>query len=432
MRLLPVLLLLTAFIPSAHSQPAVHPPGPFAPSVYKARRAKLMATLGKGIAVLYARGKEDRDGYRQDSDFEYLTGVNEAGAILILAPQERTYKEFLLLKPRNPESERWVGERMPLSAALRKKTGFEKIRRTSGLSGKMIDLTRRAKVLHLINQPGSINSPISPEKKLYGKLQSRIPGLSVKDRSYLLPMMRSIKEPRELARMRKAIAATMEAHRAVAVSIKPGIEENWIASNIDVEFKRAGATRPAFSSIVGSGEHSTILHYPDHNKTIELGDLVVVDIGAEYARYAADITRTYPADGYFSDEQKKIYNIVLRAQKAALAKVRAGAYFEDIGRTARRVIEEAGYGDYYIHGLGHFVGLDVHDAGRMKQPLRAGMVITIEPGIYIPEKALGVRIEDMVLVTKRGYEHLTKELPSTVSMVERMMGPGKLKKPRFQ
>ena len=292
------------------------------------------------------------------------------------------------------------------------------------LNDRLVQLLRNTHTLHVINQAGDLNGSLPPERELYNKLSSRIPGLDVKDHSDLLPYLRSVKEPRELERMERAIAATLNAHRAVARAIRPQVQENWIASLIDVEFKRAGATRPAFSSIVGSGRNSTVLHYPRHDQGITAGALVVVDIGADYGHYAADITRTYPADGHFSAEQRAVYEVVLRAQQAAMEMIKPGVYYEDLNRKAEQVIRDAGYRDYFIHGLGHFVGLEVHDAGLYAKPLEAGMVITVEPGIYIPQKSLGIRIEDEVLVTPKGYRLLSGAVPRDPDGIERLMQNG--------
>ena len=417
------LAALAVTICATLAQSGAPPPGPFDPSVFRERRERVMQEMDGGIAVLYARGEEDRDGFRQDSDFYYLTGVEEAGAVLVLAPAERHERHWLFLEPRDPEAERWVGEREPLSEALEAKTGFDRVQRTAGLEGRLRRLLQGTKNLYVLNQPSTASQPLPKEQELYGKLASRHLGTSTKDLSDLLPRLRAVKEPRELERMRTAIAATLAAHRALATELRPGVEENWLESVISVEFKRAGAVRPAFSSIVGSGANSTILHYPRHDQTIQEGDLLVVDIGAEYGRYAADVTRTYPASGRFTPEQREIYDLVLRAQEACIQMVRPGVYMEDVHRKAEEIFREAGLVDYFIHGLGHFVGLDVHDTGRYGEPLQAGMVITVEPGIYIPEKNLGVRIEDEVLVTERGHEVLTGALPRKAEAVEALMQP---------
>ena len=428
-RLVMIMVIFVAFmIPLGsdfvRAQEAQPPPGPLPATVYRERRERVMKEMGSGIAVLYARGEEDRDGYRQDSDFYYLTGINDPESVLVLAPEQRRYRHRLYLAPRNPEAERWTGERAPLGHALLEETGFDLIRRTPSLGGHLINLLQTAATVHLIKGPGPPNRPLSREKDLYNKLSARWPGLEVKNLFKLLPGMRSIKEERELERMQKAIDATLAAHRIAAGAIRPGVEENWVESLIMVEFKKAGAVRPAFGSIVGAGDHSTILHYPDHDQTMRAGSLVVVDIGAEYGRYAADVTRTYPVDGRFTPRQRKVYETVLRAQNACLDMVEPGIYVEDLQAKAEEIIKEAGFGDYFIHGIGHFVGLDVHDAGLYNERLEEGMVITIEPGIYIPEEDLGVRIEDEVLVTARGAHLLTAALPRDVEGILGLMQQG--------
>lgn len=414
-------LAVLAAVPVEAATDPIPPAKPFPPEVYAARRAELMKQLRTGVAVLYARGEEDADGYRQDGDFYYLTGINEPGAVLVLAPMERTYKEILFLKSRDPEDERWTGERPSISDSLREATGIQRIARVSSLGGSVLHLLQGGGPLQMIGDPGEIDGPAPPEMELYGKLTSRLPGISIQDRTQLLPALRSIKEPRELERMERAIEVTLAAQHVAARSIRPGVEENWVAGLLDLEFKRGGAVRPGFPPIVGSGKNSTILHYPEHDATIGPGSLVVVDIGSDYGRYAADVTRTYPAEGRFTPEQRHVYEAVLRAQQACIDMIRPGVYFEDLQRKAEEVLRAAGFRDYFIHGLGHFVGLDVHDSGLYRKPLQAGMVITVEPGVYIPEKSLGVRIEDEVLVTRNGHRLLTEALPRDPDAVEAMM-----------
>ena len=221
--------------------------------------------------------------------------------------------------------------------------------------------------------------------------------------------------------MQRAVRVSESGFRAAVDAIRPGASEGSVEAEAERVFKTSGARRPAYASIVGSGPNSTLLHYPRSERVMKADDLILLDMAAEYAHYAADITRTFPVSGKFTAEQRKVYDVVLKAQKVALALVRPGAYFEDIDRAARKVIDDAGYGDYFIHGLGHFVGLDVHDAGAIHEPLQAGMVITLEPGIYIPERELGVRIEDDVLVTPTGARFLSDGLPREPDEIERWM-----------
>jgi Xaa-Pro aminopeptidase len=390
------------------------------PSVYRERRAALMAQMQEGVAVIYAEGEEDGDGYRQGSDFFYLTGVNEQGAILVLAPKERTYREFLFLPSRDPEAERWTGEREALGAALRQKYGFEKIYRTGRVTQLALDLAERSPVMWQVMRPKSGGGK-SADMELYGKISSAISGASTRPMTQAIARMRSRHTPSEIALMQRAVRISEDGFRAAVLEIRPGAPEGRVEAEAERVWKSSGARRPAYPSIVGSGPNSTILHYPRSERTMQDGELVLMDMSAEFAHYASDITRTFPVNGKFTAEQRKIYELVLKAQKAAFDKVKPGVYTEDLDAIARKVIEDAGYGDYFIHGLGHFVGLDVHDAGVYQEPLTAGMVITIEPGIYLPDKNFGVRIEDDVLVTEIGAKFLSDGLPRDPDAIEKWM-----------
>jgi Xaa-Pro aminopeptidase len=196
--------------------------------------------------------------------------------------------------------------------------------------------------------------------------------------------------------------------------------EYEVEAAVEYEFRRGGAERPGFASIIGSGPFSTVLHYDKSTRRMESGDVVVVDIGAEYSGYSADVTRTYPVSGKFSARQREIYQIVLDAQKAALAHVKPGATLGDIHRAAMAHIRSKGYEKNFIHGTSHYIGLEVHDVGSTSRPLEANMVITVEPGIYIPEEQLGIRIEDDVLVTPGGYR-LLSHFPKEISEIETQM-----------
>jgi Xaa-Pro aminopeptidase len=436
LRLLPRLFLavlavtlIPSPVPAAETYPPTDPPLPKLiepsqtqePSVYRARREALMKEMGEGVAVIFADGQEDGDGYRQGSDFFYLTGVNEAGAVLVLAPKERTYREFLLLPSRDPEAERWTGERESLGAALRQKYGFEKIRRTGSLTPWVYDLAKRSPVLWQISLPGMESNMKTPDLELYGKITSKLAGVSTRALPHTLDRMRSRHSADEIALIQRAVRISEDGFRAAVLEIRPGGFEGSVEAEAERIWKSRGARRPAYSSIVGSGPNSTILHYPRSERVMQDGELILMDMAAEFAHYAADITRTVPVNGKFMPLQRKIYDLVLQAQKAAFAKLRPGVYFEDLDATARKVIEDAGYGDYFIHGLGHFVGLDVHDAGAYHEPLAAGMVITIEPGIYLPHEKFGVRIEDDVLVTETGAKFLSDGLPREADEIEKWM-----------
>lgn len=397
------------------------------PRVYQERRQALMKEMGEGVAAIFAEGEEDGDGFRQSSDFFYLTGVSEAGAVLLLAPKERTYREFLFLPSRDPEAERWTGERDPLGAALRKKYGFEKIYRTSYLQRFALEFASRSPTFWQVMKPAAEGhgTAKAADLELYGQISAKLAGVSTRPLPFAISRMRSRHSDGEIALMQRAVRISEAGFRAARGQIHPGGFEGAVEAEAERVWKSRGARRPAYASIVGSGPNSTILHYPRSERTMKDGELLLMDMAAEYAHYAADITRTVPVNGKFSAEQRKVYDVVLKAQTAALAQVRPGVYMEDLNAIARKVIEDAGYGDYFIHGLGHFVGLDVHDAGEYQEPLAAGMVITLEPGIYIPEKQIGVRIEDDVLVTANGAKILSDGIPREPDAIEKWLDEGK-------
>jgi Xaa-Pro aminopeptidase len=221
--------------------------------------------------------------------------------------------------------------------------------------------------------------------------------------------------------MRKAIAATEVGMRSAMRSARPGMTEAQLRVIIEDGFRRAGTNRLAFPSIVGVARNSTVLHYQDGDNVIRPGDLILCDIGSEVDYYASDITRTFPVDGRFTPEQRGIYETVLAAQEAGASKLRSGVVYDEAQVAANAVMDRAGHRDDFWHGLGHFVGLDVHDVGDYAKPLPAGAVVTIEPGIYLPEREIGIRIEDEFLVTATGHEHLSRSIPRTVAEIEAAM-----------
>ncbi|HEX4457035.1 MAG TPA: M24 family metallopeptidase, partial [Polyangia bacterium] len=253
------------------------------------------------------------------------------------------------------------------------------------------------------------------------------PGVKIEDMHQLLGKMRMVKEPREVEKIQRATDITVAGHLEAWKRVHPGMREWELKQIIEDAFRRGGARTLAYPSIVGGGPDGCVLHYPDDDRVIEDGELVLVDAGAEFDHYATDVTRTFPANGRFTPEQRKIYDTVLAAQNAALAKVRPGVKWVELQRAAEKVITDAGYYDYFIHGVGHHVGLYVHDLGSWAQPepIAEGSVITVEPGIYIPEKKIGVRIEDTVLVTKAGPKLLSGALPRTADEIEKVMKAAK-------
>jgi Xaa-Pro aminopeptidase len=233
--------------------------------------------------------------------------------------------------------------------------------------------------------------------------------------------MRLVKDAGEIALIRRAVSATERGLLAGMRAARVGMTERQLREIIEAEFRAAGADGLAFPSIVASGQSSNILHYPAGNRTIRAGDILLCDVGASVGGYASDVTRTFPADGRFNAEQRRVYETVLAAQEAAMAQLRPGAVFEDLHQTASEVIGRAGHIDDFWHGLGHFVGLNVHDVGDLAAPIPVNAVLSIEPGIYQPSRGFGVRIEDNFLVTQSGHEHLSRNVPRRPADIEALL-----------
>lgn len=393
------------------------------------RRARLLESLDGAVGVVLA-GKGSgslHESFRPHAHFEYLTGiVDEPGAQLLLDPghPDEARRAILFLEPRDPEMERWDGHRPGIDSALKAKVGIASVFRTPMLPRFLQAAARRQKSLACLHPLAMHTQPVSPDLDILRKVAERIPGVSIADQSDLIPRMRAVKSEAEIACIAKAVEITSEGFRAALAMIQPGVNEFDIEEAIHHGYRTHGSRGPAYGTIVGAAVHGTILHYRANSAEVKDGDMIVIDSGARYgaseAGYGADITRAFPANGRFTDRQKEIYEIVLAAQEAAIRAARPGATFDEIDAAARGVIDAAGYGDAYIHGIGHHLGLETHDSTPMG-PVEENAVITIEPGIYLSEEGLGVRIEDDVRVTPRGGEILGPPIPKTVAEIESAM-----------
>ncbi|MES2302178.1 MAG: aminopeptidase P family protein [Pseudomonadota bacterium] len=400
---------------------------PFPPEVYRERRARLMATLKDGVAVIHGAQRDPTSGpvsppFYQSGDFAWLTGiVDEPGAVLVLAPAERTYREFLLLPSRDIETERWDMERLPLGSHIEARTGIQRVRRVSGLDAVVTGIAARSRTLHFMGPIASAGSPVPAALDLYSRVMARVPGCTLKDQSALLPALRTVKEPRELDLMRRATAATKAGHLAAMKAVRPGMTERQLTAILEAGFRDGGGEGLSYDSIVATGRNAASLHYAHGNAVIGAQDLVLIDAAASVGTYACDVTRTFPASGRFTPAQRADYELVLAAQDAAAKLLKAGVIHEDMTEAANAVFRKAGRIDEFTHGLGHFVGLDVHDAGDYTKPLPAGAVLTIEPGLYNQQANQGIRIEDLYLVTATGAERLSTGIPRTVDEIEAYM-----------
>lgn len=412
------------FPPDGHATPIRT--SPFAPEIFQERRQKLMQSLKDGIAVIY--GADEHGGgnvsapFQQDENFAWLTGiVDEPGAILVLDPAERRFREFLFLSPRDPETERWHIERLPLGAEMSRRTGFDRVHRSITLDSVLTGLTSDHRALHFLGPLVGPSAPAPRELELYGKIQARVPGAHIVDDSALMQSLRQVKEPREIEQTRLAMKATMRGHLAAMRDVRPGWSEQRLKGLIESEFLAGGGEALAYDSIVGSGRNAASLHYRGGQAIIADGDLVLIDAAAAIGGYTTDVTRTFPANGKFTAEQRSVYETVLAAQSAVVAQLKPGAYFDDLNEIAREVIRRAGHIDDFYHGIGHWVGLNVHDVGDYKKPIPAGAIVTVEPGIYVQSANFGIRIEDDYLVTPSGNECLSDAVPRSADAIEAFM-----------
>jgi Xaa-Pro aminopeptidase len=416
---------------------------------YHARREALARKVGEGAVLLFApneaEGPNDIYGYRPDNDFYYLSGWPEPGAALLIAPAAeataddpaRPYTEILFLPARNYSQEKWTGPKLgPENPQAARITGFDKVESLDSLRTELSQIltTRRSQIyaeLPAYEQGPDASAPLDWLKRANGFPVS----VSFHDVRARIAELRTYKDAGEIELIRKATDASIAAQLAAMRAVKPGVTEREISALLQYEWGKRGCERPAYSPIVGSGFNSTVLHYSDDSGTMQAGDVVVIDAAGEYSLYASDITRTLPVSGKFTARQREIYDIVLGAQQAAIAAFQPGK--STLRRGSGASLYTAAYdyinshgkdlhgqplGQYFIHGLSHYVGLNVHDAGTYDAPLGPGMVFTIEPGIYIPEEKLGVRIEDIFYVDQSGkLIKLTQLLPSTAEEVERAM-----------
>ena len=414
-------------------------------SDFRMRRQSLASKATGGVVLLFAsneaEGPNDLYGYRPDDNFFYLSGWSEPGAALLIVgaadPKDHFYTEILFLPNHNPSQEKWTGPKLGAdSPDAGKITGFDHVEVLDNLQSELVRLlpAKKATVYTDVVADGEISNSAAPLDWL--KRANAFPvGASFQDVRPMLASLRTYKDPGEIDRIRHATDTSIAAHFAAMRTVKPGVTEREISALMQYEWGKRGCERPAYAPIVGSGFNSTVLHYSDDSGTMQSGDVVVIDAAGEYSMYASDITRTLPVSGKFTVRQREIYDIVLGAQQAAMAAFRSGK--SSLRKDQPNSLYDVAYnyinshgkdlhgeplGKYFIHGLSHYVGLNVHDAGDYNVPLGPGAVFTIEPGIYIPEEKIGVRIEDILYVDPGGkLINLTANLPHTADDVEHAM-----------
>jgi Xaa-Pro aminopeptidase len=455
----------------------------------KARRARVMEKLGPDAMLILWSAPSQRYSmdidyeYRQDSNLYYLTGLTQENTILVLMPGNRTQRELLFVKDRNPAREQWTGTLLTPEEA-KSQTDVDRVFRSSQFDEVIAGILNRQPVggdddpidaspfyealsagrarVALALGPRQLNAPLTPELEFAQKIRERYVGFQVSDASRILNDLRAVKTQYEQRILTRSVEISGEAQMAGMRAAHPGVYEYEVLAAIEAVQKGRGAVSWSYPSIVGSGPNATILHYPRGERQMQSGDLLLVDAACNYGYMAADITRTYPVSGTFSPLHKDIYRIVLQAQNEAMAVARPGVSLQDVHNKTVEVIK-AGllklgliadttgdqYKMWYPHGASHFLGIDVHDVGDRKGPLAPGMAFTIEPGIYIRQTALdalprtpannaliekiqpavkkyadiGVRVEDSFLLESTGLRRLSSAVPRTIEEIEAFLKP---------
>jgi Xaa-Pro aminopeptidase len=428
------------------------------PDTYARRRRTFMDRIGVNAAAIFpaapvaVRSNDVDYTYRQDSDVLYLTGFPEPEAVCVFVPGHPKEEFVMFVRPRDPERETWTGRRAGVEGAMQT-YGAQAAYPIDELEAKINDYAgERDQLYYAFGRDAALNQRVTTWLQRWRQLRPRsgTGPMATVDPGEIVHEMRLLKSDEELACMRRAIAIAAEGHQAAMRSACDAMYEYEIEALLDYTFRKHGSAGPAYPSIVAGGDNATILHYTDNDRRLRAGELLLIDAGAEYAGYCADVTRTFPVGSRFSAAQRAIYDLVLEAQLAAIALIRPGARIDApharavavlvdgllhlglLAGNGEEIIAKELYKPFYMHRTGHWLGLDVHDVGKYKvdgQPrvLEPGMVLTVEPGIYIGAgcadvdaqyRGIGVRIEDDVLVTAAGYEVLSAAVPKDPAELE--------------
>ena len=430
----------------------------FDPAVFAARRDAYMQAIGRdAVAVVRSLPERLRNGdsfhpFRQISDLLYLTGFVEPDTTLVLRPGADKDRVVMFVRPRDPEMETWDGKRAGIDGAM-SQYGADAAYPSSELPAKLGELIANCEQLYYaVGLDDDMDKLVMQAIARLRKTERRgkRPPLSIVDPRMHLHELRLHKRPEEIAALRKAAEISTEAHVLAMRAGKAGVGEHELEALINYTFRRHGGAGPGYATIVGAGANATILHYIENRATIAEGDLVLVDAGCEYDHYTADITRTWPAGGKFTPTQRRVYQIVLDTQVEAVEMVKPGITIDEIHQLCVRRLTEGmialgllsgtvddrindlGYRKFFMHGTSHWLGLDVHDVGAYThrgkaRPLEPGMVITVEPGLYLAADAadvpselrgIGIRIEDDIAVTETGHDVLTAACPKRIEELE--------------
>jgi Xaa-Pro aminopeptidase len=424
---------------------------PLSAKLYQKNRKKFMAKMkSKTLAVfnsndIYPISADSTIPFQQHRDIFYLTGVDQEESILLLFPDavDKNDREILFLRETNDHIKVWYGPKLTKKAAA-ELTGITNVQWLDNFDAVLKRLAFQAKGIYInTNEHYRASTEVETrEDRFIKKAKAMFPGHKFYRSNPILQRLRSVKEDEEIAQIQKACDITEAGFRRILDKVKPGIMEYEIEAEFAHEFLRNGSKGFAYTPIIASGASANILHYIENDAEVKDGDLILLDVGAEYGNWASDMTRCIPANGKFSPRQKEVYNAVLRVKKQAAKMLKPGViwkeYQEKVGRIMEKELIKLGllteediknedpawpaYKKYFMHGTSHNMGLDTHDYGLLEEPMQAGMVFTVEPGIYIPEEGIGVRIEDDYVVQEKGEPiNLMANIPITVEEIEALM-----------
>jgi Xaa-Pro aminopeptidase len=423
---------------------------PLDPAIFIQNRQRFTDRIDKNAIAIFNSNDElptNADQvfkFKQNSDLFWLTGIEQEDSMLIIFPAnpDAAYREILVLTRPDEMKEKWNGHLLRADEA-RAISGIKTIVWLDALEGMLQPMIHLADTIYLNTNENDRKANLVPVRdyRYAMMMRERYPLHQYKRSAKILKHLRAIKTELEIAVMQKAIDITENAFRRVLSFVKPGVMEYEIEAEIQHSFLMQRATGPAYSSIIAGGDRARVLHYVDNNQECKDGELILMDFGAEYGNYCADLTRTIPVSGKFSRRQKTVYNACLHLHKYAASILKPGIsivdYTEKVGDEATIVFQKIGllrksaiknedpnnraYRKYLYHGISHHLGIDVHDLGTRTSPIKAGMVFTIEPGIYIEEENMGIRIENNYLITSNGNKDLMKKIPITVEDIEALM-----------
>jgi Xaa-Pro aminopeptidase len=411
---------------------------------FKGNRSRLLKNLpNNALALLHGaepavRGGDTLHPYRQDSNFFYFTGIDTPGCALLLIPDNNGKpEEILFIPPVDPEKEKWEGKMLSIEEA-KKISGIETVYDIDTLKTVLFRAQKWREALFCDIPEQFPEAAVSFQHQFFQDISIRLPGLQLKKIAPLAAKQRICKQPPEINQINISLNIIHKALLRVMEHLIPGSHEYEVEADIIYTYLKSGCERVGFDTIAAGGANATVLHYINNSAPLKDGDLILIDTGGEYGMYSGDITRTFPINGEFSERQRFCYEAVLEVQKAVIEKIRPGMTLTELSREAGKiqgdVYQRCGfiekpedYAKVGLHGIGHYLGLDIHDVGHPDWPLEEGTIITIEPGLYLKEEGIGIRIEDNILIQKNGIQNLSSAIPKEIESIEAIMRESRAK-----